>query len=144
EDAGSGGYPTDRRRLAGGFGRGPGVGSGAGRAPVSSCIRDAPPDAPEPAAAAGLPRRAPAARAAGADQAGHPRRPGAGAANDGRTGAGAAGVTAFDRTAACERPLTPECVRELMRNGCNAHEVATAGGVSPAVAPAMMSQAVPR
>ena len=42
------------------------------------------------------------------------------------------------------RPLSREDVWELLRNGCNLHEVATAAGVSEAVAMGMVFEAIPR
>ncbi|WP_202844756.1 hypothetical protein [Luteimonas saliphila] len=50
----------------------------------------------------------------------------------------------FDWDATCDRPLTRECVWTLMQAGCNAHEIAAAGGVSLVVALGLMHEAVPR
>lgn len=50
----------------------------------------------------------------------------------------------FDWKAGPRRPLTSEDVWELLRNGCNTHEVATAAGVSEAVALGMIFEAMPR
>lgn len=49
----------------------------------------------------------------------------------------------FDWNATCERPLSPETVWTLMQSGCNANEIAAAGGVSLATALGMMRAATP-
>lgn len=53
-------------------------------------------------------------------------------------------MTAFDWDATCDRPLTSEAVWTLMQAGCNAAEIAAAGGVSVPVAIGLMNLAVPR
>lgn len=50
----------------------------------------------------------------------------------------------FDWKAQPRRPLSREDVWELLRNGCNTHEVATAAGVSEAIAREMVFDAMPR
>lgn len=50
----------------------------------------------------------------------------------------------FDWDATCDRPLSREAVWALMQAGCNAHEIAAAGGVSVVVALGLMNEAVPR
>lgn len=52
-------------------------------------------------------------------------------------------MTDFDWTAIPRRPLSSLDVWELMKAGCNAAEIATAGGVSVATAMGMMRLAVP-
>lgn len=49
----------------------------------------------------------------------------------------------FDWNAVCRRPLTREDVWELLRNGCNANEIAAAGGVTLATAIGMIRDAIP-
>lgn len=50
----------------------------------------------------------------------------------------------YDWTALPNRPLSQGDVWELMKAGCNANEIAAAGGVSLPVALGMMNEAVPR
>lgn len=50
----------------------------------------------------------------------------------------------FDWTAEPVRPLSVDDVWLLMQAGCNASEIAAAGGVSLATALGLMNQAVPR
>lgn len=52
-------------------------------------------------------------------------------------------MDAFDWTRGPTRPLSPADVWELLRNGCNAHEIATAGGVTLATAIGMIREAMP-
>lgn len=53
-------------------------------------------------------------------------------------------MTDFDWNTGPARPLTLGDVWELLRNGCNAHEVATAAGVAQPVADAMVRRALDR
>ena len=53
-------------------------------------------------------------------------------------------MSGFDWDATCDRPLSRECVWTLMQAGCNAAEVAAAGGVSLATAVGLMNEATPR
>lgn len=50
----------------------------------------------------------------------------------------------FDWDAKPVRPLSRDDVWELMKAGCNAAEIAAAGGVSLATAHGLMHEAVPR
>lgn len=50
-------------------------------------------------------------------------------------------MTDFDWHTPPRRPLSSDDVWEFMRHGCNAEEVACAGGVSKVVALAMMAEA---
>lgn len=50
-------------------------------------------------------------------------------------------MTDFDWFTPPRRPLSAGDVWEFMRNGCNAEEIACAGGVSKVVAVAMMAEA---
>lgn len=52
-------------------------------------------------------------------------------------------MTDFDWDATCTRPLTRADVWELLRNGCNANEIAAAGGVTLATAIGMIREAIP-
>ena len=52
-------------------------------------------------------------------------------------------ITDFDWNATCTRPLTRADVWELLRNGCNANEIAAAGGVTLATAIGMIRDAMP-
>lgn len=49
----------------------------------------------------------------------------------------------FDWTRGPNRPLSPADVWELLRNGCNANEIAAAGGVTLATAIGMIREAMP-
>ena len=49
----------------------------------------------------------------------------------------------FDWSTTCTRPLTRADVWELLRNGCNANEIAAAGGVTLATAIGMIRDAMP-
>jgi hypothetical protein len=49
----------------------------------------------------------------------------------------------FDWTRGPTRPLSSADVWELLRNGCNAHEIATAAGVTLATAIGMINEATP-
>lgn len=52
-------------------------------------------------------------------------------------------MTAFDWNATIDRPLSLETVWTLMQAGCNAAEIAAAGGVGMAAAIGLMREAVP-
>ena len=52
-------------------------------------------------------------------------------------------MTDFDWKAVPRRPFTKGDVWELLKNGCNRHEIAVAAGVTEAVALGMIFEAMP-